>query len=355
MRAGPAMRMGRLASGVLVVGSGAGLAVLAVKRLAELALGLVRGRVAAPLRIGHTGQPSQGALPPSPHFTSISVMTESDALRPSGSSRISGDSLEGVSATTLWTLHNRGTEAKRPDSVIRDPLAAELFDAIEYDYRKFGRPSQTHALRALAFDTQARVYLATHPTAAIVALAEGMQTSFWRLGGADATAQFTWYSVDLPPVMELRNQLLPNDERIVKLAQSALDLSWMDQVDASGGAFITAEGLLMYLQPEESLGLIEACAKRFPGGQMMFDSIPHWFSRRTLQGFKLSDRYVAPPMPFALTPDEGEALISIPGVVTAIDIPLHRGRGIWKFVNSKRLDRGFLRRTRPSMTLLQFG
>ncbi|EUA68501.1 hypothetical protein I541_5588 [Mycobacteroides abscessus] len=48
-----------------------------------------------------------------------------------------------------------------------------------------------------------------------------------------------------------------------------------------------------------------------------------------------------------MTPDEGEALISIPGVVTAIDIPLHRGRGIWKFVNSKRLDRGFLRRTAP--------
>lgn len=282
-------------------------------------------------------------------------MTEPDALRPRASSPISGDNLEGVSATTLWTLHNRGTEAKRPDGLIKDPLAAELFDAIEYDYRKFGRPSQSHALRALSFDTQARVYLATHPRAAVVALAEGMQTSFWRLGGARSTAQFTWYSVDLPPVIELRRALLPQDERIVTLAQSALDLSWMDQVDASGGAFITAEGLLMYLQPEESLGLIEACAKRFPGGQMMFDSIPHWFSKRTLQGLKLSDRYVAPPMPFALTADEGEALTSIPGVVAAVDIPLHPGRGMWKFVNAKRLDRGFLRRTRPSMTLLQFG
>lgn len=282
-------------------------------------------------------------------------MTESDALRPSASSPIRGDNLEGVSATTLWTLHNRGTEAKRPDGLIKDPLAAELFDAIEYDYSKFGRPSQSHALRALSFDTQARVYLATHPRTAIAALAEGLQTSFWRLGGEKSTAQFTWYSVDLPPVIELRSALLPQNERIVTLAQSALDLSWMDRVDASGGAFITAEGLLMYLQPEESLGLIEACAKRFPGGQMMFDSIPHWFSKRTLQGLKLSDRYVAPPMPFALTADEGEALTSIPGVVAAVDIPLHPGRGIWKFVNAKRLDRGFLRRTRPSMTLLQFG
>jgi hypothetical protein len=31
--------------------------------------------------------------------------------------RIDGNTLEGVSATTLWTLHNRATEAKRFDGV----------------------------------------------------------------------------------------------------------------------------------------------------------------------------------------------------------------------------------------------
>ena len=48
---------------------------------------------------------------------------------------VSGDVLEGVAATTLWTLHNRGTEAKRFDAVIHDPWAVTLFDAISYDYR----------------------------------------------------------------------------------------------------------------------------------------------------------------------------------------------------------------------------
>src|SRR3546814_11611981 len=36
----------------------------------------------------------------------------------SGLTGIDGTSLEGVSATTLWTLHNRGTEAKRSDGEI---------------------------------------------------------------------------------------------------------------------------------------------------------------------------------------------------------------------------------------------
>ena len=162
---------------------------------------------------------------------------------------VSGDILDGVSATTLWTLHNRGTEAKRSDGVIRDPWAVTLFDAIDYDYRKFGKPSQSHGLRARAFDAAARDYLTAHPKAAVVALAEGLQTSFWRLDRAGVADELTWYSVDLPPVMALREQLLPRDDRIVELAQSALDRSWMDRVDGSNGAFITAEGLLMYLEP----------------------------------------------------------------------------------------------------------
>jgi O-methyltransferase involved in polyketide biosynthesis len=275
----------------------------------------------------------------------------------SGLTGIDGTSLEGVSATTLWTLHNRGTEAKRSDGVIRDPWAVTLFDAIHYDYRKFGKPNQSHALRARAFDAAAIDFLKAHPKASVVALAEGLQTSFWRLARAGVTDELTWYSIDLEPVMELRRQLLPRNDRIVELAQSALDRSWMDQVKTDDGVFITAEGLLMYLEPEDSLGLIADCAARFPGGQLMFDSIPHWFSRRTMTGLRLSDRYIAPAMPFAMSADEGLALAgSIDGIRRARDIPLPPGRGVWKLASLSALDRvGAFHRARPSITLLEFG
>jgi O-methyltransferase involved in polyketide biosynthesis len=270
--------------------------------------------------------------------------------------QVDGNVLEGVSATTLWTLHNRGTEAKRSDGVIRDPWAVTLLDAISYDYLKFGKPDQSHALRAVAFDAAARQYLTAHPKAAVVALAEGLQTSLWRLDRAGVANELTWYSVDLPPVMVLRERLLPNDDRIVAQAQSALDRSWMDLVDPSDGVFITAEGLLMYLQPDDSLNLIRDCAARFGGGQMMFDSIPRWFSRRTLKGFRLSDRYTAPPMPFGFSADEGVALAGrIPGVAVARDIALPPGRGLFKVSTWPPLDRiGLFRRIRPSLTLLEF-
>ncbi|WP_234806154.1 class I SAM-dependent methyltransferase [Mycolicibacterium celeriflavum] len=271
--------------------------------------------------------------------------------------RVDGNVPDGVSATTLWTLHNRASEAKRSDGVIRDPWAVTLFDAIDYDYRKFGKPNQSHALRAVAFDTAAREYLTAHPKASVVALAEGLQTSFWRLQRHGVTDELTWYSVDLPPVMALRDKLLPHDDRIVPLAQSALDRSWMDRIDATHGVFITAEGLLMYLDPADALGLIGDCAARFPGGRLMFDSVPPWFSRRTVSGkLKLSDRYVAPPMPFALSPDEAVALAGrIPGVRAARDIAMPPGRGLFKVLASPVWDRvGIVRRGRPSFTLLEF-
>ena len=269
---------------------------------------------------------------------------------------IDGSTLEGVSATTLWTLHNRGTEAKRSDGVIRDPWAVTLLDSIDYDYLKFGKPNQSHGLRAGAFDAAAREYLSAHPKAAVVALAEGLQSSFWRLERAGVADELTWYSIDLPPVMELRRQLLPHDDRIVELAQSALDRSWMDRVDSSHGTFITAEGLLMYLEPDDALGLIRDCAVRFPGGRMMFDSIPRLFSQRTLTGLKLSDRYVTPPMPFSLSADDALALAgTVPGVRAARDLSLPPGRGLWRLAGCKPLDHiGFVRRNRPSITLLEF-
>lgn len=269
---------------------------------------------------------------------------------------IDGTTLEGVSATTLWTLHGRGTEAKRSDGVIRDPWAVTLLDTIEYDYLKFGKPNQTFGLRAAAFDSVTAQYLAANPKASVVALAEGLQTSFWRLEKTGLLAESTWYSIDLPPVIELRRQLLPSDDRIVALAQSALDRSWMDRVHATDGVFITAEGLLMYLEPEDAIGLIADCAARFPGGQMMFDSLPPWFSARTLKGFKLSERYLAPAMPFGHSADDALAIAgTVAGVRVARDVALPPGRGVWRVASLPFWDRvGIVRRNRPSITLLEF-
>jgi O-methyltransferase involved in polyketide biosynthesis len=265
--------------------------------------------------------------------------------------------LTGVSETALLTLRSRATEARRPDTIIEDPVAVELMDAIDYDFSRFGPSRQDMALRALAFDKSAKRYLGAHPAATVVALAEGLQTSFWRLDGSGVGHEFHWLTVDLPPIVELRRRLLPASPRISIRAQSALDYSWMDDVDATRGVFITAEGLLMYLQPEQALGLIAECAKRFPGGQMMFDLPPRWASVITRRGFRASLRYRVPAMPFAMSVSEIADLVeTVPGIRAVHDEPMPAGRGsifnliVWTAQRLPLFDP-----LRPTITLLEFG
>jgi O-methyltransferase involved in polyketide biosynthesis len=281
--------------------------------------------------------------------------------------KIDGATLTGVSETALLTLKVRASEARRPDAIIDDPMAIELVDAIDFDFAKFGYARrQDMARRALAFDDATRTYLVDHPAATVVALAEGLQTSFYRLtaGGAgnqgeasDVSDRFRWLTVDLPPIVELRAKLLPTSDRLTVCAQSALDYSWMDELDSSDGVFITAEGLLMYLQPAESMGLIAECARRFPGGRMMFDLPPSWFAMWARRGLRTSLRYRIPPMPFAMSATEASTLVDvIPGIRAVHDVPLPRGRGtvlnttMWAIQRIPLFDP-----VRPALTLLEFG
>lgn len=240
--------------------------------------------------------------------------------------------LTGVSETALMTLNGRAHQAGLIDAIIDDPMAIRLRDAFtrDYgvDYSKFGRRGQEMALRSLAADRCTIEYLRTHPKATIVALAEGFQTSFWRLDRAVPDAQFRWISVDLPPVIELREQLLPSSPRITNIGQSALDYSWMDRVDSSNGVFITAEGLLMYLQPDEAMDLITQCAKCFGGGQMFFDLPPTILKKVAPKGIRASKTYRVPPMPFSLSINQLRALVGrIPGLKAVHDVPMPAGRG----------------------------
>ncbi|MGV0626054.1 class I SAM-dependent methyltransferase [Mycolicibacter minnesotensis] len=231
--------------------------------------------------------------------------------------------LEGISQTALLTLFQRAAEAARPDGVIDDPMAIELRDSLDYDYADFGKTHQATALRALVFDQATRDYLAAHPGATVVALAEGLQTSFWRVDNG----RVNWLSVDLDPVIALRRQLLPASDRLGSCAQSALDFSWMDLLGDTTEVFITAEGLLQYLDRAAVFELFAACAKRFPGGRMVFDSIPRYLSSYSLRGIRLSDNYTAPPMPFWFTARDYDQLLKVPGVRAVRELGAPRGRG----------------------------
>lgn len=170
-----------------------------------------------------------------------------------------------------------------------------------------------------------RRFLAEHPAGTVVALGEGLETQFWRVDNG----ALRWLTVDLPEAIALREQLLPaGSDRQRTFAGSALEAGWMDAVDAREGVLLTAQGLLMYLQPDDARGLIAALARRFAGGALVFDAAPRWFSVATQRGrITTPQGYQAPPMPWGFDPAERRRVRAIPGVRELRELRLARGRG----------------------------
>ncbi|MGD9538340.1 MAG: class I SAM-dependent methyltransferase [Alphaproteobacteria bacterium] len=205
--------------------------------------------------------------------------------------------LTGVPETMLWPLWFRAAKAGAADPLLDDPMAIELVRRIDYDFAgTFGRPHIAHAIRARWSDDLIRGFLAAHPGAVVASLGEGLETQFWRVD--DGRVQ--WLSIDLPEAIALRRRLLPAHERLRPIERSALDTAWFDEVPAGAPLFVTAAGLLMYFGERDVVALLRAIAERFPNAELFFDTIPPWFSRKTLKGMKVTERYTAPPMPFAL-------------------------------------------------------
>jgi O-methyltransferase involved in polyketide biosynthesis len=267
--------------------------------------------------------------------------------------------LDGVPETMLWTLHYRAAEARRPDTVLHDPQAVTLVEAVDFPFlSRFGHPgaflAQAFALRAAAFDSAVRQFLDVHPAGTVVALGEGLETAFWRVD--NGTVQ--WLTVDLPQPLALRTALLPHGPRQRTLACDARDPAWTAEVDPAQGVLVLAQGLLMYLRPPEVRDLLALCAESFPGGSLVFDAMPRLPgpARHANRSLRVSSSYSLPPMPWRMDADDRPALYTAhPGIVEVTDVPLPPGRGpVWGWL-APWVDRiPVARNKRSSVTLLRF-
>lgn len=207
--------------------------------------------------------------------------------------------LQDVPETMLWTLHSRASEAMRPDGVIRDDKAVEIYRALDYDYeRSFGRAEPTLALRAMAFDQLLQQFLKLHPDAAIVNLGEGLETQRYRIDAPDAL----WFSVDLPQAMAVRERFIIPDAQHVHLACSATDLSWAEAIPRERPLYVTAQGLFMYFHGDDVRDVLRRTDAALRPQRMVFDVIPGWLAQlsRATGGLPRTLRYRTPPMPWGV-------------------------------------------------------
>ena len=176
--------------------------------------------------------------------------------------------LSGVPETLLGNLGRRAFAARI--GALRDPVAVEVVDRLDYDFADSTRGVRLHTVRVTTFDAAVRRFLGLHPAGTVVALGEGLETQFWRLDNG----RVRWLTVDLPETMELRRRLLPDGPRQSSHSGSALDLGWVDGLSTADPILVTAQGLFPYFQRDQVHGLIAGIAQRLPGSLLVFDVVP---------------------------------------------------------------------------------
>ncbi|MGB8310995.1 MAG: class I SAM-dependent methyltransferase, partial [Halobacteriota archaeon] len=171
-------------------------------------------------------------------------------------------------------------------SLFYDAKAIELVERIDYDFSASDMPfedimfnisrkinllgSGLFTLRAKQFDDKVKAYIAEHPYASVINIAAGLDTTFYRVDNG----LIHWYDLDLPAVIDIRKQLLPEPDRVTYIAKSLLDPSWCKDIKhTEDGVFMIAGGVLGWFNKSEVEQFFLMLADNFPDGEIVFDAM----------------------------------------------------------------------------------
>jgi methyltransferase (TIGR00027 family) len=167
--------------------------------------------------------------------------------------------IRNISDTALWAAIYRADETARPDALFRDPLAAKLAGergrAIREALPKRAQRAWPWVTRTVLFDRFITDAVKSGVDL-VLNLAAGLDTRPYRMA---LPASLQWIEVDLPDLLDYKEELLKGDRPNCALERMRIDLS--DRVSRqelfsivslrAKRAFVITEGLLIYLAPED--------------------------------------------------------------------------------------------------------
>jgi O-methyltransferase involved in polyketide biosynthesis len=182
--------------------------------------------------------------------------------------------LSGVSETLLGPLWGRAKISKEHSVLFYDAKAVELVEKIDHDFSTRDKVVPGYlpflfVVRAQQFDEKVKAYITERPRASIVNIGAGLDTTFYRVDNG----LIHWYDLDLPPVIDIRKQLLPEPGRVTYIAKSLLDPSWCKDVkQIEEGVFMIAGGVLRYFEEAQVRQFFSLLVDNLPGGEIVFDA-----------------------------------------------------------------------------------
>jgi len=167
--------------------------------------------------------------------------------------------VRNISDTARWAAVFRAEETERPDAIFRDPYAKELAGTLGLDIANSLPEGKNHAwawvARTYLFDQYIEREI-QRGADMVVNLAAGLDARPYRMNLPDS---FQWVEVDLPEILNYKEEILAQEKPACALERVRLDLTnttarreLFQQVGkGSSKALIITEGLLAYLTPQK--------------------------------------------------------------------------------------------------------
>ena len=176
--------------------------------------------------------------------------------------------IRNISDTARWVAVYRARESERPDALFRDPFAARLAgkrgEEIAAEVLRRSRNDWSLVIRTYLFDR----FIDDHVRRGgdmVINLAAGLDARPYRM---DLPSSLRWVEVDLPGILDYKEEVLAGEKPRCALRRVRLDLANREARRAlfaelgreAKAALVVTEGLVVYLAPEQVAGLAEDLA-----------------------------------------------------------------------------------------------
>jgi O-methyltransferase involved in polyketide biosynthesis len=180
--------------------------------------------------------------------------------------------LDDLPKTLFLPLWGRACESRKADPLLVDRKALEILDRVDFDFSAIAENISELSkagwiMRSISTDRVVTRLLEKHPQATIVDIGCGLDTTFDRVDNG----RLRWFDLDLPEVIALRKQFIPESARRKALSASFLEKGWRKEIRPAGKVLFLAAGVLYYFREEEIKGFFRELADEFPGGEILFD------------------------------------------------------------------------------------
>ena len=186
-----------------------------------------------------------------------------------------------VQETLIIPLFARKICSERFPQLFKDEEAIRICGMLDYDFAAKAKKMNSSvglfgalevAQRQYELAWEVRDYLTNHTNDHVVNLGCGLDDTFRKCDKGSCHG----FNIDMPDVINVRNELLPEGKREENIPCDLNDFSWMEKIietnPVENGAVFFASGVFYYFKTEEVKKLVCKMAEKFPGSVLVFDS-----------------------------------------------------------------------------------